>query len=288
MDENTLPELIKNYQFRFENLGAKIEAAWLKNGIHAYWWNFTPNAGDLVTPILLRHYGFTPIHTWKNTAQVLSCGSILQNLPEDFSGYILGSGLLNIELAAQLKHARILAVRGKLTRDAIGAPIDAILGDPGLLVTEVYRNRQRKQFPVGLIPHYKEKTHPTIQKLCRMYPDDVHFIDIQGSVLKVLSEIDKCDFVMSSSLHGLTFADALEIPCGWILLDHYASESKKFKYLDYNSALNREQVPIHLQGTEQLSQLVKKTSKPSKGILEQVKGNLDGAFRQLAKEILHK
>ena len=64
------------------------------NLIHAYWYNKVTNFGDMITPLLLKKYGFTPVLTSMNKAQIVSTGSILQDLSEDYSGYIVGSGLI--------------------------------------------------------------------------------------------------------------------------------------------------------------------------------------------------
>lgn len=278
----------QKYPYYLTKLGATLTGKVHHNGVKAYWWNHVTNAGDLVTPELLRYYGLTPIHTWKNYAEVLSSGSVLQNLPEDYSGYILGSGLLNDHSIVQLKKAKILALRGELTRDAIGAPQDTLLGDPGLLAAQLCPKKQKKQYAVGIVPHYADKTNPNILQLCKRYPKDIHFINIQHSPQQVLKEVDKCEYILSTSLHGLVFADALEIPSTWIILSKSLPMSRRFKYLDYNSALKREQHPIYLQGDEPLSTLIQKANRPSKDILEQVKHNLNAVFLQFKREILEK
>lgn len=274
------------YPYYLAKLGATVKGKALHNGVRAYWWDFLPNAGDLITPYLLRHYGLTPIHTWKDYAGVLSCGSILQNLPEDFSGYIIGSGLLNPESAVHFKKAKILAVRGALTRDRIGAPKDLPLGDPGLLANQLCAERQNKEYAAGFVPHYSDKTNPIILALLKKYPKDLHFIDIQHNPKRVLKEIDKCECIFSTSLHGLVFADALQIPSAWVVLGDPPSASKRFKYLDYNSALKREQQPIVLKGDEPLSSLVGKAERPAKVILEEVQQRLDSVFLKFRDEIL--
>jgi pyruvyltransferase len=94
----------------------------------------------------------------------------------------------------------------------------------------------------------------------------------------VLKEIDKCEYIISSSLHGIVFADSLDIPCGWFYIGEDLPKSKQFKFKDYNSALQREQKPFCLTGTEKLSELLEQTNKPNSEILHKTKENLDNVF----------
>jgi pyruvyltransferase len=268
---------------KYSSLGLSIL---LQNGIKAYWWNYLRNAGDLVTPALLRHYGFTPIHTQKENAEIISCGSVLQNLPQNYHGYIIGSGLLNSTGSVPLRNAKILALRGELTRDCIRAPKNTILGDPGLLITNIYKKKQVKKFELGIVPHYSDKEKSNVKLICQEYPNKVHFIDIQKKLKHVLEEIDKCEYILSSSLHGIVFADSLDIPCGWFFIGKDLPKSKQFKFKDYNSALQREQKPFCLIGTEKLSELLEQTNKPNSEILHKTKENLDKAFLKLKKHFL--
>jgi len=264
---------------------AKIEGRILKNGVEAYWWNFKVNSGDLVTPMLLKHYGFTPIHIDRDHATVLSCGSILQKVNSEFSGYILGSGLLNGENGCSFPKASIYALRGTLTRDKLKVTTDVVLGDPGLLVSRVYKSHQKKKYLAGIVPHYNNKMSDAIRKLCSRYPQNLLFIDVQREPLSVLSDIDKCESILSSSLHGLVFADSLGIPCTWIILEKNATQNFMFKYLDYNSAIQRNQEMVYIDGSEDLKFLINQASTPKKFIVEKVKDDLDSAFNRFKLDV---
>jgi pyruvyltransferase len=256
-----------------------------KNGVRAYWWNAVPNAGDLITPALLQYYELTPIHTWKDYAEVLASGSILQNLSDDFSGTVIGSGILNASKPVKVDRATILALRGELTRDHIGAAKDTPLGDPGLIADKLLPDRQEKEYIAGIVPHHSHKKSQKIQELAERYPNDLLVIDIQQDPTKVLAQIDQCEVILSSALHGLVFADALGIPCTWIVLDDPLLPSLAFKYLDYNSALNREQTPILLRGRDNLDHLIHQANHPPESVLESVKMQLDSIFRQFSAAV---
>jgi pyruvyltransferase len=235
--------------------------------------------------MLLKRYGFTPVHSYPKDAKFFSCGSVLEKVPADFSGFILGTGFMHRGSTRLFDKARILAVRGALTRDNIGASKNTILGDPGLLVSRFLTRRQKKQYVLGVVPHYSDKKDIRILKLCEKYSRDILFIDIQHDPLRVLRNIDKCEFILSSSLHGLVFADSLGIPNIWMTLSDRVG-GKGFKFYDYNSALRKDQNPINISGDEKLSDLIAQANIASISIVEDVKDNLDHAYCLLRTEVL--
>lgn len=253
-----------------------VEGTLRGNKIRAYWYASVVNFGDLITPRLLRHYGLAPVHTSVEHATVLSTGSILQAVPQDYSGHILGSGLIN-EMHRPLTKARIWAVRGKLTLDGIGAPKGTVLGDPGLLSSELLLRRVKRRYVLGFVPHYAEIDDPRLAMIINRYKDDVLLIDVRRDPLAVLEEIDSCGAILSSSLHGVVAADSLAIPSAWMFLTD-AVLGGGYKFRDYFSVFGEEALPVPLGGDETLSELLKHTKPRSNGI-EAIKHELDNSFR---------
>jgi pyruvyltransferase len=93
----------------------------------------------------------------------------------------------------------------------------------------------------------------------------------------VLQDIDKCDAILSSSLHGLVCADSLNIPNGWLSLSDKVF-GKGFKFRDHFSATEIFHNPLHVDGSESLSQLINHTIQPSSKI-EEIKESLDHTFK---------
>jgi pyruvyltransferase len=273
------------YLYRLRRIASSTFGEMNHNGINAFWELRFSNSGDLITPVLLKFYGFTPVHSYPNEASLFSCGSIMEKVPQSFSGYILGTGFMYRDSIRSLTQARILALRGELTREKIGASKDTVLGDPGLLVSRFLRKRQKKQFKLGIIPHFVDKKDECIRKFSLAYPRDVLVIDIQGHPLDVLKNVDKCDYIVSSSLHGLVFADSLEIPNAWVTLSDRVS-GKGFKFYDYNSALGKIQEPLIMTGSETPADFIKVACLPSNPTVEALKDKLDNAFRLLRTEVL--
>ena len=92
----------------------------------------------------------------------------------------------------------------------------------------------KKKYDIGIIPHYKDKKlfdRKTIQTKKYTYK----VIDIQKNPKNVLKEINSCKFILSSSLHGLIYADSYNIPNHRIIIGSKIIGGD-FKYKDYYSA----------------------------------------------------
>lgn len=246
--------------------------------VQTYWFDDVVNFGDLLTPLLLKMVGLTAIQTPKEKAELLVVGSVLNHLPEEYAGYILGSGLIS-DIPRQFPYAKILALRGALTRERIGAPAATILGDPGLLADGLLPNRQIKKYVIGVIPHYKDKGNEKFRNLCRKHGAEIKNIDVQKNPLTVIREIDQCNFILSSCLHGIVVVDSLNIPNAWVKLsDRVIGDG--FKFRDYSSAFGETLEPVTIMGDESLNDLLKLTHAVYPEI-NTVKQNLKSAFLEL-------
>ena len=253
------------------------------NGVRAYWFTAVVNFGDLITPLLLRHYGFTPILARVQDAEVVAAGSVLETMSQGYSGYIAGAGLVS-DCRREFAEAKVLAVRGKLTRQRIGAAGTVALGDPGLLVSDLLRARSTKQYRVGIVPHYTDRSDYRVRSIQKRYPDDVLVIDVMRRPLDVAADIDRCEAILSSSLHGIVTADALGIPRKWIQLSG-AVAGGGFKFADYFSALDERQIPGELAGSESLTHLARSTFRPGSGRVERATDVLRAVFSGLADRL---
>ncbi|MDG9667851.1 polysaccharide pyruvyl transferase family protein [Hahella sp. CR1] len=237
------------------------------NRITAYWWNGETNFGDLITPELLKFYGFTPVHASALSCEVLSTGSILQFSSIDYKGHIIGSGLIK-DLEFPMPEAHVLAVRGSLTRDRIKAPSNVPLGDPGLLAPKLLRGeRAKKKYILGVIPHYVDANDRRITQLTSRYPSEVKLISVKRKPGEVFKDIDECEYILSSSLHGIISADALGIPNIWMSLSDKVVGGG-FKFRDYGTAIDAEPQPYLLAGDETLDQLLKNARIPTTKVKE--------------------
>ncbi|GAA1664199.1 polysaccharide pyruvyl transferase family protein [Microbacterium lacus] len=204
--------------------------------VPAYWWDGHPNFGDALTPWLLPKYGILPVHRMAARARMSAVGSVIQFLPTDFAGAIWGSGLIRDE-ERPLPSARVLAVRGPLTRDRIGAAASTALGDPGILVSRHVR-RPAVRWDVGLVPHGHHRSHSAFLALAATVGLRVRVIDVHQEAATAVRQIAACATVVTTSLHGLVTADAFGIPAVWTSLEP-PLEGGDFKFHDYEGALPR-------------------------------------------------
>ncbi len=210
-------------------------------------------------------------------------GSVLQRLPETYNGVILGAGLIK-NISRKFSSATILSLRGELTRRNLGVNEGITLGDPGLLAGKVIQKRSQKKFKLGIVPHFFDKYNPAIHQILKKYPDEVCLIDVARPPMKVFERIDRCEFLLSSSLHGLVVADALNIPNAWLVLSEKVARDG-FKYYDYASIFGGEYVPLRISGQESLDDLINSTHTVNISVVNDVAMNLEKLLFELPEII---
>lgn len=253
-----------------------------KNLIYAFWGKSINNFGDLLTPLILKHYGLTPVHAYPNKAQIVSVGTLLGYMSNDFKGIIMGTGINNPSLKP-FNNAVVVGLRGKLTQDAIGlnSGYSIVLGDPGLLASRIFPKRENKRWKLGIVPHLSELQHPIVKKWEAEFSDEVKIINVLRNPEIVIKEIDACEHIISSSLHGLIIADSLEIPnIRYIMPDasNYEYEHNYFRFDDYYSVLEVTHEFIAIKGDETERELMVKF-RTDFSMLEPIKDNLDEMLR---------
>ncbi len=161
----------------------------------------------------------------------------------DKNTIIWGTGKMSDTDATMFKEKpkKILAVRGKLTREELikrGFKCPKVYGDPALLMPKFYKPRMDKKYDLSIIPHHIDRELiPALKKQFKK----AHIIDITGDIYQVIDEICASERIMSSALHGLICADAYGIPNIWIQLSEKVL-GRGFKFRDYFSSVNREDI----------------------------------------------
>jgi hypothetical protein len=184
------------------------------------------NFGDQLGPILLRHYGIPVEWAKPAAAEIITVGSILSKVPGGWRGIVLGTGFIRRGMTKDLSHARVLAVRGVLTRRAANLPAAIPLGDLGILVSDLPRDPAPQAHALA-IPHYVD------HDLDARHPDAV-LVPITAGPAALLGAIASAEIVYTSSLHALIAADALGVPA--VLEPHERVHGGIFKFSDYASA----------------------------------------------------
>ena len=171
---------------------------------------------------------------------IIACGSIVEiaaNALTQAPCYVWGSGLLND--GAKIHHPRlhICGVRGRLTAARVTGRNVAV-GDPALLCRRLLKGPNRgKRWRVGVIPHYVDRAEVEVKRLVSRLPHAVT-IDVRWPVHEVLEYVAACEFILSSSLHGLVVADGMGVANQWIRPSRRVL-GNGYKFQDHASVFGR-------------------------------------------------
>jgi pyruvyltransferase len=255
-----------------------------KKTIKVYYWKKKVNFGDLITPSLLKYFGYVPVFSKPDkNAELISTGSLMEHIKPGFNGYILGTGAIDEKTRNTFPNAKILGLRGKFTKQNLNVNKEIVLGDPGLISSILLEKRSAKEYKLGIVPHFSDIQNEYVRALEKKYPSEILVIDVRNEPEHVLSQMDKCSHILSSSLHGLICADSLGIPNKWIKLSQLLGNDFKFK--DYYSVFGVEPQPLIINGSETPDELISHTVLQDSMKLQKVKEDLMNAFKNLYQTI---
>ncbi len=169
--------------------------------------------------------------------KLISIGSVIHTASQ--GDIIWGSGMKGTKmmLNESVKELSVHAVRGPLTLDMVrrhGIDISKVnhLFDPGCLIPHLFADhvaRAREGAKKGgyrIIPHYRDDM--VLRR--KHYRHVQHFISVDCTPLQMIDAMIGADRVVSSSLHGLIFAESLGIPACWLAP---VGGEDDLKYYDY-------------------------------------------------------
>ena len=183
-----------------------------------------------------------------------TAGSILAHVNKHC--VVWGSGIIKTD--ERVERAKFLAVRGPETRTNLikqGYTVPDIYGDPALLMPLYYTPTIVKKFKLGIIPHYTD-----YQLIRERYEDDdgICIIDLMtNDVERTTEQILSCEYLVSSSLHGLIIGHAYRIPSLWVeFSDRLFGDGVKF--IDYFKSVGVEVYkPLRIEKYYSQSQLIR-------------------------------
>lgn len=257
-----------------------------RNLVRVHWGRGLNNFGDCLQPDTLKHYGLTPYYVSSlGKADIILAGSILQLVPSDFSGYIVGTG--GDCMSYKFPNAKIIGVRGKLTKSNIKEPVNTqeiVLGDAGLLMSLIYPENVIKKYELGIIFHFVDESGDC----AKLYKDrfrnlNVKFINVCQHPNIVIKEIKQCKAIISSSLHGLIIADAFQIP-NVRIVDRKTMPTAfyDYKFNDYYSSLNIKSAVVEIDGWENLEDLLSNTTLKPKEKIDKLVLSLDKSMKDIS------
>lgn len=223
-----------------------------KRPIKLYWWHDhgsnIANFGDEVTrDVLMRVFGYRSEYALPHEATLAGAGSILEilsNVERQHTLNVWGSGFIrqpDENLTYRMQSVKFYAVRGEITKRRLKIDKTTLaLGDPGVLASVVYDKAAYSTDKIGVVVHYIDADLPIVQAI--KYDPRFMIISPLDTPENVAKNISSCRMIVSSSLHGLIFADSFNIPNAHIQLsDNVVGGSYKFR--DYYSGTGREYKP---------------------------------------------
>lgn len=212
-----------------------------------YWWRRGgrwTNLGDEVSPLILGHVTGREIeHAGLETCDGIAIGSVFYprkavRKKRSNPMFIWGSGTL-IPRPARFDRlfAILAALRGPNTAGQIENCPEIPFGDPGLFIPEIAPKAAGGAGHIGLIPHHSMLGSPVVRNL-RDALGGAEVLDFTNPDFKAtLARLSQSRLIVSSSLHGLIFADAYGIPS---LFWNEAGAENEWKFRDYFEGAGRQ------------------------------------------------
>lgn len=212
--------------------------------IPIYYFSKTKNVGDILNPYLIEKISNNKAFLVKSRKKkhILPIGSILHFATNN--SIVWGSGIIHpsqVPSRKTLKSMQYKAIRGKLTEKELkkyDVELKNItLGDPAVLMPLFYSPKKpRRRYKVGIVPHFVDASHVTLSEY--LNSNDVLLIDVRQDPESFIDQIVLCDYILSSSLHGLILSDAYEIPNAWIRFSDKVVGGN-FKFQDYYTTTDK-------------------------------------------------
>ena len=216
-----------------------------KDSIKLWYWKYKKhegNFGDEITKdIINRLFGYKVEWSPLSSCDMIGAGSVMESAIKEPSKnhiYVWGSGFIvpGESYPDGIDNLTICAVRGLYTKERLKVREKTAIGDPGLLADIVYQRADKKTNKIGVVVHYIDMDEPIVAEIRK----DSRFIIIDpiDTPDNVALKISSCRLILSSSLHGLIFADSFNIPNYHIILSDKVVGGE-YKFRDYYSATKR-------------------------------------------------
>ena len=225
-----------------------------------------PNVGDAINPSLISALSGRKVqHAADRTApHLLAIGSLISSATP--MSQVWGTGLIHPDLGKGAAVAEnVHAVRGRLTYTALRAAglelRDVPLGDPAYLAPALlgFKRAVAPRFRVGIAAHYVDRYHPLLRRL--IGEPGVVDLNVHDSPHAFLTLVAQCEAVLSTSLHGLIFAEALGIPSLWISVGNDIIGGE-FKFRDWFTTTENPQASAYIPSSSDTSAALARKAEP--------------------------
>lgn len=241
-----IQEIINSFKVKISDMCTTkdtVRLIYFKNAKHK-------NAGDIFNESIMKYFNLKFKKALVTNADLACIGSILDSfLVDDKAKFedkydeciIVGSGFIKPNESKQKlrRKVNIKALRGKKSVERfMNAAVELdniVLADPGILASYIFPINCEKKYDVGIIPHYVDKENSCLINNIHLKDNKYIIIDIEQDVEEVLKQLCECNCIISSSLHGLIFADSYNIPNRQMVVSDLVIGGT-YKFEDYYSA----------------------------------------------------
>lgn len=207
------------------------------------------NIGDDINFYLVKELSKKNVFNYVDVLNVfklknyMCIGSIMDWMTNNES-CIWGSGVRDNTNKLKCIPHDVLAVRGPLSRQYLidnGVDCPPVYGDSALLLPLITPPHEKllAKYRIGIILHKNDIGNNVVRKFVQAN-ENITMIDIMHykDWHDVIHEIQECEMIISSSLHGLIISDAYNIPNVWIKFSDETFDGC-FKYMDYMESVGR-------------------------------------------------
>jgi len=219
---------------------------------------------------------------------IIGIGSVL-SAAKSTKYTVWGAGILSRK--DQFKNTNFKAVRGKYSQKRIaemGFNVPEVIGDPAILLPKIYKSNKREKYKIGIIPHFSH-----FESLRKYDSVEIKVINLLDSIEKIIDEINSCEYIFSTSLHGIIVSHAYEIPCLWVNFSE--TKEKKLvgdniKFMDYFSSVDIDPyMPINIKDIDMsMLSIIREKEKYSLPSLKRIKEIEDGLLEVAPFPVLEK
>ena len=212
---------------------------------------FTKFGDELVEPILgFMNPGAEIEHVGRTCqGKILCIGSELAGGVLKEGDTIWGYGAKYDRPIQLPEKAILLATRGPMTRKLIqGVDGEGIYGDPAILMPLIYTptpiTELTKTYRIGVIPHYVDYS-----RFKDLKDPAICVINVKDNPFKIIDQIEACEIIISTSLHGCIVAEAYGKIVVWLQVSDKI-HGAAFKFNDYFTGSGRAaREPVKLKFT---------------------------------------
>ncbi len=156
---------------------------------------------------------------------------------------------------------KVYGVRGPRTAQKLNLDSSYVVGDGAYLLREVeIPDSEVVTGRVGFIPHHRSEDYVNWDEICKAA--GIEFISPKQPVEKFLSDIQKCERVVTEAMHGAIVADALRISWLGVRFSPSFNDEKWYDFaesMDIKLALHS--LPFMSQSHMKLGKLIENTGK---------------------------